>query len=170
MFKNLGRSLLLVAAGASVSAPALASQPFPKALAAAVPMPCVPTCNVCHITAAGGPGNIAPGGFAATLRDQYDLIPGQPGTVAPAIEQARAAQINTDHDEMPDVDELVIGRNPNSADPSVYICGGGAGGPEYGCGAGRIAKGDSLDGAATFFAASALAFGAALLRRRLQRS
>jgi hypothetical protein len=162
-------AVLFAAAAALVSPSVLASPDFPTALAAAVPMPCVPTCDVCHITAAGGPGNVRPDGFADTLRDDYGLFLQQPGTVEPAVEAARAAQMNTDGDEMPDIDELVIGRNPNSADPSVYICGGDAGGPQYGCGAGRIAKGDSLDGVATFFAASALALGAALLHRRLRR-
>jgi hypothetical protein len=156
-------SVLLALAAASVSRSALASRPFPGELHAAVPMPCEPTCDVCHLDSLGGPGKIAPGGFADGLRE-YGLVREQPGTVAPAIEGARAAQMNTDDDEMPDVDELAIGRNPNSSDPKVYICDAG---PEYGCGSGsRIAPGRAFDAVALLAAAATLAVGALRARRR----
>jgi hypothetical protein len=118
---------------------------------------------VCHYTTSGGPEKIPPGGFANTLQTEYGLVKGRDATVAPAIDAARADQMNTDGDEMPDVDELAIGRNPNNKDPEVLICG--ESGPEYGCGSGsHIAAGRSFDAVAVF--AAALAAGALRARRR----
>jgi len=165
MIRRLGPALLLAMAAASLSGSALASRTFPDAVKAAVPMPCVPQCTICHQTNDGGFGTLRPNGFGMHLRDQYDLMWGQPATVAPAINAARPV-LDGDGDKLLDVAELEDGGDPNSADPKATTCDQG---PEYGCGAGRIARGDSLDGVATLFAVSALAVGAAFFRRRVLR-
>lgn len=166
--RRLRAAVLFGVTTAALAPSAFASRVFPPALQAAVPMPCTPTCDVCHLTAAGGPGNVRAGGFADTLRRSHELMLGQEGTVKPAIESARTANIDTDADGVPDVAELMEGGNPNSSDPNANFCE--SPGPQYGCGAGRIAAGDSIDGLAAFLAGATLAVGASLLRRRARRN
>jgi hypothetical protein len=162
--RNRGRKLLIGMFVVSVTSVAWGSPTFPKAVHDAVPMPCVPECTICHQTNAGGIGTLRPGGFGQNLVS-FGLQFGQPNSVAPAIEAARPV-LDGDADTRLDVAELAEGGDPNSADASASTCDVG---PKYGCGAGRIARGDSLDGVATLFAGSALALGAALLHRRLRR-
>jgi hypothetical protein len=163
--RNVRCKLLLGMVALTVTSSAWASPTFPTAVRDAVPMPCVPECTICHQTNAGGFGTLRPNGFGQNLQRDYGLSFGQVGTVAVAINGARAV-LDGDKDGRLDVAELSEGGDPNSSDASAATCDQG---PQYGCGAGRIAKGDSLDGMATLFAASALALGAAVLRRRLRR-
>jgi len=72
----------------------------------------------------------------------------RPETVATALEQVHMSAINTDGDDMTDVAELQVGRDPNisaagGADDAIFCP------PEYGCAAGaRIASRPPLDGSA----------------------
>jgi hypothetical protein len=71
---------------------------------------------------------------------------------------------------MPDLDEIAIGRDPNSSDPTVYLCGAGVStGPEYGCGGSHVAKSRSTDGLATLVAGAAFLGLAAIARKRRNR-
>lgn len=141
--------------------PARASPIFPDAVRAAVPMDCTPQCTICHLTNEGKYGTLRPGGFGANLV-RLGLVATQKGTVAFAIEEARDAELDSDEDGMTDLEELAAGRDPSNRNPGALTCGG----PEYGCGAGRIAKGAPVDAKTAAVVALAIAACGALARAR----
>jgi hypothetical protein len=134
-------------------------------LQAAVPMPCLPACTLCHNTTAGGPDNIRIGSMGSTW-PMFGLDGHVPDTLEVALANVRSAMQDTDHDGTPDDVELSMGRDPNSADPNAMVCGAGAppAGPEYGCF--RVARPAPVDNVGVVAGAFVALLGLSALRRR----
>lgn len=105
---------------------AFATPDFPSAMEGAVPMPCAPTCVVCHTTAAGGAGTITqPFGVAMVDRG---LIAYDVASLEAALAAVEADGVDSDGDGTGDVAELAEGADPNGV---ADFCAVPA--PEYGC-------------------------------------
>jgi hypothetical protein len=172
MTRFLGALLAATAVVLGTAGAAKADPAFPPVLKTDANIPCDVTCLVCHNSLQGGFNQFrltdtgAPG-LGATLKG-FGLVYYDPSTLATALAADKAANSDIDHDGVGDVDELTAGTDPNAV--GGVLCGAGAvTGPEYGCGGSRIAKGHSVDGVATLFAALGLVAGAAFLRRRFRR-
>jgi len=159
--RHLGLSCLLAIAGVLTTAAARANPDFPGLLKANVPMPCVPQCTLCHNTLAGGPGNVRPMSMGTTW-PMYGLVGNQPSSLVPALNNARGAMQDTDHDTVPDDVELGMGHDPNNPAMDALICGSGA--PMYGCG--RVARQGPVDHVGAVAAASVALIGLSAMRRR----
>jgi cytochrome c peroxidase len=103
---------------------ALASPPFPAALASLADLPCDPACTTCHATAAGGTGTVVTP-FGTAMRDA-GLVGGQPETLGPAL--ADLADRDSDGDDLPDAAALAAGLDPSTG---AELCGGPV--PIWGC-------------------------------------
>jgi hypothetical protein len=148
------RGLSATALVGALLAPALAvaSPDYPERLSDELGLQCIPQCTVCHETLEGGIGTATkPFGLSMQinggLKDKdSDLIP------------IALATCNSDQDDLPDVEELRQGRDPNVPGAGL-LCG-----PEYGCGA-RIEPRGTTDWAAVV-AAALMALGFVVSRRR----
>ena len=110
-------------------------------------------CVACHENAAGG-GSFTQPFFGALLVAGYDFA--KPSSMAPALNELRAAATDTDNDGVPDTEEITQATNPNAEGDEVY-CGG----PEFGCL--RVARGNPPPRVGVLLL---LVLGAAWLRRR----
>jgi hypothetical protein len=151
-----------LAAGATLTVPAAASEPFPAYIAEKYDMPCVPACTLCHLTNLGGAANIKPDpSFAYTLLTvdamNHMLEAGLPETMDWALAGMEAMGSDTDKDGSPDITELREGTDPNgSATPLCDV-------PKYGCGASVANTAPTRFGALALAASVMLVLG---LRRR----
>jgi MYXO-CTERM domain-containing protein len=114
---------LLVLVGL-VAAPELAraTPNFPSKLESELGLVAPPACGLCH---AGSPGrgNVeTPFGKALRARG---LVAYDEASLGRALEALTAAQLDSDGDGVPDIDELKSGSDPNAAGATIT--------PEYGC-------------------------------------
>jgi hypothetical protein len=166
--RQFGLSCLVVVAAVFSAAGARANPTFPQSLIENVPMPssCAPLtmCILCHNNNMGGPGNIKLMSMGTTW-PMYGLDGNKPETLVPALNNARGAMQDTDHDMVPDVVELSTGHDPNNADPKALVCGAGVDtGPVYGCG--RVARRGPIDNVGAAVGALVALIGLAAIRRR----
>jgi hypothetical protein len=86
---------------------------YPGEVSSHLEMECAPTCQLCHDNPAGGSGT-ATLPFAVAMQAD-GLAIAVPDSVAVALDalQARGAAADSDGDGTNDVDQLIIGENPN---------------------------------------------------------
>lgn len=132
---------LLFGATCLFTGAARANPAFPGLLQQNVPMPCLKGtgCTLCHNTDMGGPGNIKIPSMG-TAWIMYGLDGTKPETLVPALNNAKGAMQDTDHDGVPDVTELMMGDDPNTAGPPAAPGAVPLGGPEW-CAAGEASSG-----------------------------
>lgn len=103
---------------------ALASPVFPQTIDAHLSLGYEPDCTVCHATLAGGFGTVVqPFGQKMQARG---CAAGDTTSLETALDALAAEQSDVDSDGVGDIQELVDGTDPNSADGAVDP-------PEYGC-------------------------------------
>ncbi len=145
--------------------PAQASLNFPPALQAALQKRfpgtsfCVPLCNACHETTAGGPANYNP--FGQNLFNS-GLGIDAPALVEPALDALLMKNLDSDGDGMTDLAELMVGRAPGFAGDNTLLCP--TDNAEYGCGA-RIASAPPPVDRLGLFSAGLVVIGMTFLRR-----
>ena len=171
--RRFALSLLLGATCFFTGAAARANPLFPGMLKQNVPMPCLQGmgCTLCHNTDAGGPGNIKPHSMGQSWII-YGLDGTKPDSLVPALNNAKEAMQDTDGDGVPDVIELSLGDDPNTAGtpaaPGPQWCsagqGGGSSGPMYGCF--RVAPPAPVDNVGVVAGAVVALVGLSALRRR----
>lgn len=84
---------------------------FPGMVSDHLAMPCVPSCLLCHETPAGGSGT-ATQDFVLNLEAEgFDYT--DAATLAAAVDAVQAGAYDADADGVNDVDELLVGGNPN---------------------------------------------------------
>jgi hypothetical protein len=163
------RVALAVIWGGCALAPsvALASPPFPEALKGAVPtLGCVPQCILCHQTNQGGIPANKPFAYDLKQANGGSVVPENTDSLRAALTalQAKGAASDADKDGKGDYDELMVGSDPNSADPSAALC---TSVPLYGCGASTIAKkAPPSDLSAPLWVVGAMVLGGLLRRRK----
>lgn len=91
---------------------ALASPSFPEVVAEELAMPCTPTCDLCHATAAGGSGT-ANQAFAGTVL-AAGLVVADDESLRSALATVASDGTDTDGDGVPDAEALAVGENPNA--------------------------------------------------------
>lgn len=106
---------------------ALATPDFPVTMESEVPMPCAPTCDVCHTSIVGGAGTVTQP-FGVALVDR-GLLPYDVSSLAEAMEAVGADALDSDGDGAGDIAELAEGANPNPG--GADFCSVPA--PRYGC-------------------------------------
>jgi len=158
---------------------AQASQSFPPLLQAALEKQfnqsfCVPLCTACHLTTAGGPGNINPFGF--NLERYAGLVLTVNATVAPAIQKWFATpppagaplnamgEVDSDGDGIGDATELKNGDSPSV--PAPRGIGQFCTDLRYGCAGGRIAASPPPADRFGLLSAGLVLVGFAVMRRR----
>jgi MYXO-CTERM domain-containing protein len=164
--------LLLIATTAAsllVARAASASPDFPFVVTEHLALAYEPPCTICHQTDAGGSGTaVKP--FALAMKER-GISAANSDAVAPALDKMAADEVDSDCNEVPDVDQLKAGQDPNT---NLFIDGSGKSAKEsegcdtsqiaYGCGAhAQLANGPApWEGAAAVIAV----LGLALVRRR----
>jgi hypothetical protein len=130
---------LALAVSALASTSTLASSSFPGALRSHLEASASPACTVCHETNAGGFATIDKP-FGTAMQDA-GLAAGDDGSLVDALDALKADALDSDGDGFGDIDELVVGADPNdeASTPDNSGGGGDGGGDEplsYGfCGA-----------------------------------
>ena len=138
---NFGAGAALLMTLSSVHA-AHASPAFPGEVQAALGMPCVPQCTLCHLDTNGGKGTIVrPFGQAMMA---VGLESKRPELVAAALDTLEQASTDSDGDGFLDVEELREGKNPNQPGEGV-LCA------TYGCGMRASSPAGSRPAATLFF-------------------
>jgi len=193
---SLGLALVVGLATFGAVSPARASSAFPAALQKALTKKfpgvtfCVPTCVACHLTTAGGPGNLNKFGDNLYHQPTFpNLLPGNGGaddhvqkaldtyfaaTPASGLPQALTAfpppdvtrqSYDADSDGISDYDELARLDSPSlpGAEGVAAFCPSDA--ATYGCFA-RVAAAPPPADRVGLFAAGLAALGLAVLRRR----
>jgi MYXO-CTERM domain-containing protein len=163
--------LLIATTAASLLAAraASASPDFPFTVQEHLGLTYEPPCTICHTTDAGGSGT-ATKPFALAMKERGISAANTPA-VAPALDKMVADEIDSDCNDVTDVDQLKAGQDPNT---NLFIDGSGKSATEskgcdtatiaYGCGAHAQIAADPApwEGAA----AVAALLGLALARRR----
>ncbi len=137
---------------ALLASTAFALPNYPDEIAADLGMPCTPTCDLCHSSAAGGGVPTTPFGTAMINRGMTTDM----ASLAMALDMMVSDAVDSDGDTIIDTEELAQGMNPNGG---TDYCADGQVGPTYGC---LSSAGTARGG---LFAAL-LGLGAMLLRRR----
>ena len=110
--------LLALAAG-----PARASSVFPDRIRVDLALSYTPACTLCHV---GNPGiGTATTPFAISMRAR-GLVAGNLSSLDTALAALEAEHTDSDHDGVPDIEELKAGTDPN-------VAGGSLETPTYGC-------------------------------------
>ena len=176
---SLVSALLLGLAVVGSVRSARASQSFPPLLQQALEKQfnqsfCVPLCTACHLTTAGGPGNVNP--FGANLELYAGLRKIDGTTVAPAIQKWFATsppagaplnatgEVDSDGDGIGDATELKDGDSPSV--PGTRGIGQFCTDLKYGCAGGRIAAAPPRIDSMGVFSAGLVVVGFAAMRRR----
>jgi len=136
---------------------AWATSGFPSDIATDLNAPSVPSCALCHATAAGGGPVTQPFGQSMVARG---LRAGNPGSLSTALQALEAEGTDSDGDGLGDIEELRMGLDPNFGGDA------GSAAPEFGCGA-RVAPRPPQH---WFSTVAGLAMALVLLRRRRARS
>ncbi len=138
----------------------------------------MPLCTACHLTTAGGPGNINPFGY--NLEKYAGLVLTQGQTVAPAIQKWFATpppagaplnamgEVDSDGDGIGDATELKDGDSPSVPGPRGV--GQFCTDLKYGCAGGRIAAAPPPVDSLGLFSAGLVVVGFAAMRRRRRRA
>lgn len=137
-----------------------ASTEFPKEIRDTLQLDCTPTCLLCHLTLAGGPGNLnSYGEWAGANR----LIQMGPAAYYAEDSEPTMKLLDLDKDGVTDRDEIIANTTPLSKE-DFGICSDAI----YGCGAAQMAPGETPRASAWGLVA---ALGvAALLLRQLRRA
>jgi len=102
-----------------------ASSIFPTEVHAHLALSYTPDCVLCHNTPSGGFGTVTTP-FGMSMRNR-GLVAQSIPSLDTALDALTAEKTDSDHDGVPDIDELKAGTNPN-------VAGGGAvTPPSYGC-------------------------------------
>jgi len=102
-----------------------ASSIFPAEVRAHLSLSYTPDCTLCHNVPAGGFGTVTTP-FGVSMRSR-GLVAQNIASLDTALDALTAEKTDSDHDGVPDIDELKAGTNPN-------VAGGGAvTPPSYGC-------------------------------------
>jgi MYXO-CTERM domain-containing protein len=163
--------LLLIATTAAsllVARAASASPDFPFAVTEHLGLGYEPPCTICHQTDAGGSGT-AVKQFAIEMKTR-GLSAANTPAVASALDKMAADEVDSDCNDVTDVEQLEAGQDPNT---NLFIDGSGKSAKEsegcgaqiaYGCGAhAQLANGPApWEGAAAVI----VVLGLALVRRR----
>ena len=155
--------VLLLAASRETAA----SPPYPAEIEKTLGSACAPQCTICHLNDEGGP-DTAVQDFAVALQGGHGLEGGvNLAALRGALSSAESAGLDVDGDDVPDIDELTLGTNPNDPEDGPAC---GAPEPEHGCtcrvGSSRRSTPDGLAGAGALAVALALLAGPLGLRRR----
>ena len=106
-----------------VAAPARASSVFPDRIRVDLALSYTPACTLCHV---GAPGiGTAATPFATSMRAR-GLVAGNLSSLDTALAALEAEHTDSDHDGVPDIEELKAGTDPN-------VAGGSLETPTYGC-------------------------------------
>lgn len=105
---------------------ALATPDFPAEVSGALGMPCDPTCMLCHSTASGGPGT-ATQPFSVAMMERGMVAYDVP-SLTDALTAMESDGVDSDADGTSDIDELLLGADPNGG---ADFCAGPT--PQYGC-------------------------------------
>jgi hypothetical protein len=132
--RKRGGSVAFLAAalgGAVLLAPAraAATSSFPSDIKSELNAPSVPSCALCHATAAGGGPVTQPFGQSMMARG---LRGGNKSSLSTALQALEAEGTDSDGDGLGDVEELRMGLDPN------FDGDAGSVPPQFGCGA-RVA-------------------------------
>jgi hypothetical protein len=140
----------------ATSASAGAHPSFPGKLQERLDMPCVPQCTLCHVDTNGGLGTVVTpfGGrmLTAIRQARQQALPKEldlKDSIEPAIAGFFSPTANSDNDDMPDLEELREGRNPNQPGAG-NLCA------IYGCNSARAVRSGGVDPWALGAAAVAL--------------
>jgi hypothetical protein len=127
-------------------------------------------CTICHLTNAGGFNTVKmPFGMAMQANK---LVDGSPTLLQSALTALDTMKIDSDCDGVPDIQQLMDGRDPNTGafidgsgktSPPPHTCGEAL--QSFGCGS-QIARGASGNAPAEGAAAVIAVLGVALARRR----
>ena len=150
---------------AALSIRAGATPGFPADLQADLMLSYQPPCSVCHVNGVTGSGT-AQTPFAKSMKDR-GLVPANDASLASALTRMETDKVDSDGDTVLDVDELVMGTDPNVADKGAAPTQKGPS-VAYGCGA-RIATRGEAGGAEALAIASIVAASIALASRRAHR-
>jgi hypothetical protein len=135
---------------------AQATSGFPSAISSELNAPSVPSCALCHATAAGGGPVTQPFGQSMLARG---LRGGDNGSLSMALRALEAEGTDSDGDGLGDIEELRMGLDPNFDGDASSVP------PEFGCGA-RVAPRPPDDWISTV---AGLVTALVLLRRRRAR-
>jgi hypothetical protein len=136
-----------------------ATPQYPGAIDAELMVSCpdpLSRCLICHTTAAGG--KTAFQQFALTLKANNFYRPNDPAGLRNTLRLLATLNTNSDDDEIPDIEELKLCRNPSGDEFDS--------GPEYGCDGGHIAPASEPD---TWGLAAAALMALALASRLVRR-
>jgi len=114
----------LALAVALFALPAAASDTFPARIQKDLGLPEKPDCVLCHETEKGGTNTVKTY-FGVSMR-QAGLKAGNLGLLDEALMKLEAAGTDSDGDDVPDIEELKKGRNPN-AQEHLVVSDAGAG-------------------------------------------
>jgi hypothetical protein len=165
-------SALCVLATLVLSCPlARASEVYPAHVQAYLHLTYTPQCTLCHRDNLGGVGTVTQR-FGVALMATYGLTGGSNfPALEMALSEAEAQNMDANFDCIPDIEELVLGMDPNSPPPPTPCAAGDGGGPaanmafpistrptpQYGCSAGRTTE--NAGGAALLLSAGAMVIG-----------
>lgn len=172
--------LVLASISIALLTPAVASatSSFPGAVEAHLSLTYTPPCTICHTTLSGGTGTVTKD-FGKSMR-QNGLVSGSTDSVNAGLDALDGANVDSDCDDVNDVQQLKEGREPNTgefidgsgnAKPDNAGCAPGTGGsvdPAYGCGA-QLANGSVTGSPWGAVAALATILGLGASRRRRRR-
>ena len=119
--------LALVLVALSLSPAAIASQQYPDEIKAQLMLADAPLCTICHLTNIGGAMTVTKL-FGLNLMNKYGLRQQDVAGLRRAITQAQQNGDNVDGDQVPDIDELIQGTDPNVPEGGVAEEG-----PKFGC-------------------------------------
>ncbi len=97
---------------------------YPPEVKAHLSLSYTPACTVCHTVPTGGYGT-ATTPFATSMRNR-GLVAQNIASLDTALDALAAEKTDSDHDGVPDIDELKAGTDPN-------VAGGNAAPLSYGC-------------------------------------
>jgi len=125
---------LAIGVGMAVLLPSnvLASRRFPAQVATQLGLSYEPACSLCHVKGNTGPGT-AETPVALSMKAR-GLQSGGRSSVSSSLTALDSDRVDSDGDGVTDVDELRMGTDPNSPEPTSFA---GRADPSFGCEVGR---------------------------------